>query len=161
MSTSQLDASQLRGVYGRFATGIALVAAHVNGRPVGMLTNSFSSVSLDPPLVALSFARTSTTWPQLRLAPQWGISVLGQHHSEDMDRLSRPSSERFNGLDWTADDKGAVLLDRAVATLDVRLHAELDGGDHMLTLLRVTETHVSADEDPLVFYASQRRRLAN
>ncbi|MEU9352404.1 flavin reductase family protein [Streptomyces griseoloalbus] len=52
-------------------------------------------------------------------------------------------------------------LDQAVATLDVRLHAELDGGDHVLTLLRVTETHVSADEDPLVFYASRRCRLAN
>lgn len=86
--------------------------------------------------------------------------VLRQHHSEDMRRLSRPSSERFDGLDWTANDEGAVFLERPIAKLGVRVHAEVDGGDHVLTLLRVADAHVSADEDPLVFFASRRRRLA-
>ncbi|GAA5122660.1 flavin reductase family protein [Alloalcanivorax gelatiniphagus] len=160
MSTPVLNAIDLRRVYGRFATGVTLVAAQIDGRPVGMLTNSFSSISLDPPLVALSFARTSTTWPQLHLAPHWGISVLGQHHSDDMTRLSRPSADRFDGLDWTANDDGAIFLDRAVATLHVHMHAEFDAGDHVLTLLRVADAHVHATEDPLIFYASGRRRLA-
>lgn len=159
-SGTDLEARQLRDVFGRFATGVALVGAHVQGRPVGILTNSFTSISLDPPLVALSFARTSTSWPLLQHASQWGISVLGQHQEQDMAHLTRPAMNRFDGLDWRADEEGALFLGRAIATISVRPQQEIDAGDHILTLLRVTAAHTHGVENPLIFHRSQTRRLA-
>ncbi|MEU4563452.1 flavin reductase family protein [Actinoplanes sp. NPDC023936] len=148
-------APELRYAFAGFATGITLVAALVDGQPVGMLANSFSSISLNPPLAALSFARTSTTWPVLRRAPQWGISVLGAHHRADVARLSRPGAERFDGVSWEATGHGAVFLDRAPTTFRVGVATEVDAGDHVLTLLRVHALSRSADGVPLIFYDSR------
>jgi flavin reductase (DIM6/NTAB) family NADH-FMN oxidoreductase RutF len=150
---------ELRHAFAGFATGITLVAALVDGRPVGMLANSFSSISLDPPLAALSFARTSTTWQILRQAPQWGISVLGQHHQADIAQLSRPAAARFDGLTWNATDHGAVLLDQATTVFHVSLDAEVDAGDHVLTLLRIHTLHRSPDGAPLIFYGNRLHGL--
>jgi flavin reductase (DIM6/NTAB) family NADH-FMN oxidoreductase RutF len=150
---------ELRYAFAGFATGITLVAALVDGRPVGMLANSFSSISLDPPLAALSFARTSTTWQILRQAPQWGISVLAEHHQADMARLSRPATARFDGVTWTATDHGAVFLDQAATAFRVSLDTEVDAGDHVLTLLRIHALHRSPDGAPLVFYGNRLHSL--
>lgn len=76
-ATASPTPDAMRHALSAFPTGIAVVAAQVQGRTVGLLASSFSSVSLDPPLVSLAFARTSTTWPVLRQADRWGISVLG------------------------------------------------------------------------------------
>ncbi|MEV4351955.1 flavin reductase family protein [Actinoplanes sp. NPDC049596] len=152
-------AQQLRQAFAGFPTGITVVAALVDGRPVGMLANSFSSVSLDPPLAALSFARTSTTWPLLRRSPQWGVSVLDEHHKDDFARLSRPAATRFDGVDWSATDRGAVLLDRVTTAFQVSIQTEVDAGDHMLTLLRVHSLHRSPAHTPLIFYGNQLHSL--
>ncbi|KUL30879.1 hypothetical protein ADL15_23260 [Actinoplanes awajinensis subsp. mycoplanecinus] len=149
----------MRHAFAGFATGITVVAALVDGRPVGMLANSFSSVSLDPPLAALSFARTSTTWPRLRRVPQWGISVLGEHHKADLARLSRPASARFDGVTWKTTDHGAVFLDQVTTAFQVSIQTEVDAGDHVLTLLRIHALHRSPTAAPLIFYSNQLHGL--
>ncbi|WP_229070151.1 flavin reductase family protein [Actinoplanes sp. DH11] len=154
-----LPPDELRYAFAGFATGVTLVAALVDGRPTGMLANSFTSVSLDPPLAALSFARSSTTWPALRRAPQWGISVLGEHHRADLAALSRPAGVRFDGVTWNATDHGAVFADRPAAAFRVTVETEVDAGDHVLTLLRVHALHRSADAAPLVFHGNGLHRL--
>ncbi|GAA4953587.1 flavin reductase family protein [Actinoplanes utahensis] len=151
-------ARELRHAFAGFATGITVVAALVDGRPTGMPANSFSSISLDPPLAALSFARTSTTWPLLRRAPQWGISVLGEHHKADLARLSRPAAERFDGVSWVS-SHGAVFLEHARTTFRVGVAAEVDAGDHVLTLLRIHALRRSTDGGPLIFYNNRLHGL--
>ncbi|MFJ8001279.1 flavin reductase family protein [Streptomyces sp. NPDC096310] len=150
----------MRWALGAFPTGITVVSALIDGKPVGLTANSFTSVSLEPPLVSVNIMRTSTTWPLLRRAEHWGISVLGDHQAAQVTLLSRPASERFNGIDWEAGDDGSVLLPGANATFRVSVESELEAGDHILLLLRVLDLDRAPAGDPLVFHGSQIRHLA-
>ncbi|MBF4567210.1 flavin reductase family protein [Plantibacter sp. VKM Ac-2880] len=144
-----------------FPTGIAVVAAHVEGRVVGMPANSLVSVSLDPPLVSISFARTSTTWPALRRAPHWGISILEEGQEPVLQRLRRSADERFDDIDLDIGDDGQVLLQGSLATLTGTRYAEVDAGDHVLTLLDVRQLDRGTASRPLVFFDSTIHQLAH
>lgn len=144
-----------------FPTGIAVVAAEVDGKIVGISANSFTSVSLDPPLVSISFAHTSTSWPALRRAQQWGISILGEDAHEVLTSLRRPAAERFDGIDIDTSPEGAVFVTGALATLSVELDTEVDAGDHVLTLLRVLDLTRDEGQLPLVFFGGGTRRLSH
>jgi flavin reductase (DIM6/NTAB) family NADH-FMN oxidoreductase RutF len=143
-----------------YPTGVVLVAATHAGKAVGMLANSFTSVSLDPPLVSLAFARTSTTWPLLQHAERWGISVLSQQHSACLPLLTRAADVRFDGI-TTIERHGGLVLPDASVTLTVTRHAEIDAGDHVLTLLRVLDLHRDMDAPSLVLYDRAARRIAS
>lgn len=149
----------MRHALAGYPTGIAVVTAEIDGRPVGMLANSFTSISLAPPLVSVAFAHTSTTWPALRRAPAWGISVLGNRDAELVRTLSRPGEHRFDGVEMVREGDGALVLPQAVAALTVTLHTEIDAGDHILTLLRVHTARRDIQHDPLIFYDSSVRQL--
>jgi flavin reductase (DIM6/NTAB) family NADH-FMN oxidoreductase RutF len=156
--TAALDQGQLRRVFAAFPTGIAAVAAVVDGEPAGLAASSFVSVSLDPPLVSVCIAHTSTTWPVLRGAERLGISVLGGHQERASRQLSSRAGERFAGLDWRATADGAVLLCEASAWLECSLEQEIPAGDHNIVLLRVHDLDAS-EVMPLVFHASSYRQL--
>lgn len=127
---------------------------------VGLAANSFTSVSLDPPLVSLSFAHSSTSWPALRRAPRWGLSVLSEEQEHVLQELRRPAERRFDRLDMHV-DAGAAFVDGALARLTVELDSEIEAGDHMLTLLRVIALDRDLHQRPLVFYGSGAHRLAH
>jgi len=150
---------ELRHVLAGVPTGIIVVAAQVDDRIVGLPANSFTSVSLEPPLVSISFAHTSTTWPLLRRATRWGISVLGESQTEVLDALRQPAHERFNHLDMKV-QSGAAWVNDALATLTVETEAEVQAGDHILTLLRVIDLSRDAEQRPLIYFASDTHRLA-
>jgi len=90
-----LEPTDLRRVFGAYPTGVTAVAALVDGIPVGITANSFTSVSLDPPIVSVCVAHTSTTWPVLRKATRLGISVLGAHQEGHGRALSERRGDRF------------------------------------------------------------------
>jgi flavin reductase (DIM6/NTAB) family NADH-FMN oxidoreductase RutF len=150
----------MRHVLAGFATGIAVVAAKIDGRVIGLSANSFTSVSLDPPLVSVSFSDTSTSWPQLRRTTRWGISVLGDTHTGLLRDLRRPSAERFAGIEMDVVGDAAFVRG-ALARLTVELAAEIPAGDHVLTLLRVLALHRDDAQRPLVFFGSGAHRLAD
>ena len=150
----------MRHALGGYATGIAVVAAEIEGTVVGLSANSFTSVSLTPALVSISFADTSTSWPQLREAPRWGISILGEGQAGVLQDLRRPAAVRFDGIGMDVVD-GAALIRGALATLTVELATEVPAGDHVLTLLRVLDLHRDDQQRPLVFFGSGTRRLAD
>lgn len=154
-SRTPLDAgARLRRAMAAYPTGIALVAAQAEHGPVGMLMNSLTSVSLEPPLVSLAFSTTSPTWQLLDPLPVWGISILGGTQGlHETTQLSRPGTSRFDGLDLTVTADGAVLLPDAVATFVVRRHRDLEAGDHMLALLEVLDSH-RGDGTALLFHDS-------
>ena len=158
--TERVTPLGMRHALAGFPTGIAVVAAEVDGGVVGLSANSFTSVSLDPPLVSVSFAHSSTSWPQLRPAARWGISVLGERHADTVHDLRRPSRERFEGIDMDV-VAGAAFVRGALATLTVELATELPAGDHVLTLLRVLDLSRDAAQRPLVFFGSGAHRLAD
>lgn len=153
------DSTYLRRVFGTYPTGVAAIAALVDGQPVGMAISSFTSVSLRPPLVSVCVAHTSTTWPLLSRATRVGVNVLSaeQHHAGR--QLSSRHGDRFQGLSWRVTGLGAVLLDGANAWLECSIDQSLRAGDHDIVILRVHELEADHDRKPLVFHASQFCRL--
>ncbi|WP_206515895.1 flavin reductase family protein [Nocardioides pantholopis] len=164
LTTNQdLDPARLREAFGIFPSGVVAVAAEVQGRLVGLAASSFTSVSLDPPLVSFSVANTSKTWPDLRRAAHLGLSVLADHHGQACRQLAGPVAERFAGLDVTRTEDGAVTLDDALVRYDTSIHEEVVAGDHTIVLLRLHGVqHRSEHTDaslPLVFHRSGFGRL--
>ncbi|WP_327674799.1 flavin reductase family protein [Kitasatospora sp. NBC_00458] len=154
------DPLALRRVYGAFPTGVTALAALVDGEPVGMTASSFVTVSLDPPLVSVCAALTSSTWPRLRRAARLGVSVLGGGQEGVCRQLAARGVERFAGLDWHRTGEGAVLLDGSCAWFDCSVEREVAAGDHRIVLLRVHGLGGDPQAPPLVFHGSRYRRLA-
>ena len=151
---------QMRRTLAGFSTGLSVVAAEVDGQIVGMAANSLVSVSLDPPLVSLSFAHSSTTWPVLRRAERWGISVLGAGQEEVLSSLRRPAAARFDGIQMEVRGQAALIAD-ALATIEVVPRTAVEAGDHTVMLLEVVALDRDEDREPLVFFDSRVRRLAS
>jgi flavin reductase (DIM6/NTAB) family NADH-FMN oxidoreductase RutF len=160
MTACALEATDLRRVFGAFPTGVTAVAALIGGGPAGITANSFTSVSLDPPIVSVCVAHTSTTWPVLRTAARLGISVLGAHQERHGRALSERCGDRFGAVGWRATADGAVLLEDASAWLDCSIDREIRVGDHDLILLRVHALDADPEVPPLVFHGSRYRRLS-
>ncbi|MEV4671366.1 MULTISPECIES: flavin reductase family protein [Actinomadura] len=156
MTMTEID---LRRVYGAYPTGVAAVAGLVGGRPVGMAASSFVPVSLDPPLVSVCMAHSSTTWPLLRDLPHIGISVLGAHQEEAARRLGARGGDRFAGIAWRSTPDGCVLIEGAAAWYDCAVEHRVRSGDHDIVVLRVHDLDAAAEIPPLVFHASRFRRL--
>ena len=151
--------TELRRVFGAFPTGVTAIAALVDGRPVGIAASSFTSVSLDPPLVSVCVAHTSSTWPALRGSARLGVSVLGAHQEQACRQLAGRGGDRFASLDWHSTPDGAVLVEDASAWLDCSVEQLIRAGDHDIVLLRVHESDADPAVPPLVFHASGFRRL--
>ena len=160
VSTLVGDPQRLRQVFGAHPTGVAAVAAVVDGALVGIAASSFTSVSLDPPLVSICIAHTSSTWPVLRRGTRLGVSILSADQERAGRQLAGASASRFDDLAWRATDDGAVLLDGAAGWFDTSIEKDIRAGDHDIVLLRVHDLDADHDVTPLIFHASQFRRLA-
>lgn len=155
-----LDPATLRRVLGAFPTGVTALAALVDGVPVGMTASSFTSVSLDPPLVSICVASVSKTWSLLRQASRVGVSVLSHRQEAASRRLAARGVDRFAELPWHATDDGAVLLEDASAWFDCEIEREIRAGDHEIVLLAVRRLGTDPRRPPLVFHGSRYRQLA-
>ena len=158
LSTNQdLDPARLRSAFGIFPTGVVAVAAEVDGRPVGLAASSFTSVSLDPPLVSVNLAVDSKTWPDLRRAAHLGVTILADHHAGVCRQLAGPVDQRFDGLAYAVSEHGALTLDDGLGRFDCTVFQEVQAGDHVLVLLElhhVEQVDHAAAGAPLVFHRS-------
>jgi len=128
------DGKALRRTLGQFATGVTVVtAAHpATGEIVGMTANSFSSVSLDPPLVLWSIVREAKSLPVFLEATHFAINILSEQQLDHSNRFSRPGSDKFAGIAWHPGLGGAPVLAGTAAVFECARHAEHDGGDHII-----------------------------
>lgn len=167
-TNQDLDPARLREAFGVFPSGVVAVAAEVDGVPVGLAASSFTSVSLDPPLVQFSIANTSKTWPDLRRADRLGVTILAHHHGEVCRRLAGPVEQRFEGVDHATTDEGAVLLGEGLARFDCSIYREVAAGDHTIVLLLLhavdsVDPALASESgaSPLVFHRSGFGRLSD
>jgi flavin reductase (DIM6/NTAB) family NADH-FMN oxidoreductase RutF len=158
--SEQIDSRMLRDAFGAFPTGVVAVAAQVDGRLVGLAASSFTSVSLDPPLVSFSVAKGSTTWPELRRAERLGVTVLAEDHGALCRQLAGPAQERFTSVAFEITDSGAVMLTEGIAQYDCTVREELEAGDHVIVLLQLHAVVVHSRGQPLIFHRSEFVRLA-
>jgi flavin reductase (DIM6/NTAB) family NADH-FMN oxidoreductase RutF len=158
-AAGDLTPDVLKGAFATFPSGITAVAAIRDGRPRGLAASSFTSVSLDPPLVSVCIARTSTTWPALRTAPRLGLSVLAQEHGRVARSLAARGIDRFADVSWECTPQGAVFVDGSALWLDCTRYDELPAGDHEIVLLCVQQLWTYPEVSPLVFHGSKFRQL--
>jgi flavin reductase (DIM6/NTAB) family NADH-FMN oxidoreductase RutF len=141
-----------RDVMGRFATGIVVATGVLDGVPAGFAAQSFLSLSLDPPLVALSPARTSTSWPKLRDSGSFCINILAADQKPICDTFAQSGIEKFSEFEWHPGVTGSPVLAGVLAYIDCDLEAEYDAGDHTIAIGRVRDLAiVEPDGEPLLF----------
>lgn len=161
LATNQdLDPQRLREAFGVFPSGVVALAAEVDDRLVGLAASSFTSVSLEPPLVSFSVARTSKTWPLLRSADHLGVTILAGHHGDVCRQLAGPVDHRFDDLEVTVTDDGAATLDEGLAMFDCSIYREVEAGDHMIVILQLHAVEHADTSLPLVFHRSGFGRMA-
>lgn len=153
------DPDELRRAFAHVPSGLAIVAALGPDGPIGLLVASFTSVSLTPPLASVNIGHSSTTLPQLRDQPHWGISILGEDQESITERFRRPAHERFAGLGWSSTIDGAVHLHGAAAGFTTRLDRLIPAGDHSIAILEVADHFATLESTPLVFHRSRLRRI--
>ena len=151
--------TSFRDALARFATGVAFVTAAPDAEPAGLIINSFTSVSLEPPLVSFYLSRSSLTGSRIRRAARFAVNVLGRQHEHFVACASLPGADRFTGLDWEPGRGGAPLLTDALATLECEIVAEHPTGDHWIVIGQVDNVHLSPNKDPIVFFAAAFRHL--
>lgn len=149
----EFDARLFRTALGQFCTGVVIATGAVEGEPAGFAAQSFTSVSLDPPLIALCPAKTSTSWPRLRESGSFCINVLGAHQRAVCDLFARSGIDKFDGLDWRPGITGSPVLADVVAYVECDLETEHDAGDHTIAIGRVRAIEVvDATAAPLLFF---------
>ncbi len=150
-ASESFDARQLRNVLGRFFTGVTVVTTvDESGKSLGVTANSFTSVSLDPPLILWNQAVASPSHPVFRSADRFAINILAEDQVSVSQRFARPSPNRFEGLPVTSGLGGIPLIDGCCAVLECRKIATHAGGDHAVFIGQVERVR-SNDRRPLIF----------
>lgn len=148
------DFRAFRRALGQFATGVTVIATSAGDEMVGMAANSFSTVSLDPPLVLWSIRKESKSVPAFLNNGHFSINVLGEDQMELSALFGRPQPDQFGQAKWSAGNHGDPLLEGAIAHFECVREAVVDGGDHHILIGRV-ERYARFEGAPLLFAQGQ------
>jgi 3-hydroxy-9,10-secoandrosta-1,3,5(10)-triene-9,17-dione monooxygenase reductase component len=146
------DAATYRTVLGHFATGVTVITALDGEEPVGMACNSFTSVSLEPPLVLFCAAASSSTWPRIQRAGKWAANFLDEDGEEVCRVFAQKGADRFAHINYSIGRSGAPILRDSLAFVDCETIEEHDAGDHTIVIGKVLELGYASDSKPLIFY---------
>ena len=146
-----IDAMDLRRALGAFATGVTVVTTvDSEGTPRGFTANSFTSVSLDPPLILVCLAKRAASCPIFQEAQSFAVNILSEDQKAVSAAFSSPTADRFATVDWSARVTGCPILADVVAWLDCRMQDVIDAGDHYILIGRVVDYDYAA-ASPLGF----------
>ncbi|SEL27760.1 NADH-FMN oxidoreductase RutF, flavin reductase (DIM6/NTAB) family [Roseovarius nanhaiticus] len=138
------DTRALRDAFGRFATGVTVMTTREgDGTPRGFTANSFSSVSLDPPLVLVCIGNNAHSGPAFRAAPHFAVNVLADAQRDVAKLFASRSEDRFDRTEWHAGPHDLPLLPGSLATLICAQHKLVEAGDHVVLIGEVLETQIS------------------
>ena len=155
-----VTSEEFRRACGRFATGVTIASVlDERGTPHGLTVNSFSSVSLHPPLILICLGHAVTVMEAFRAARYFGISVLTEQQRDLSDHFARKGHDRFDGTAWHAGVTGVPLLDHALAEIECETTHRFTAGDHDILVGEMVRAEV-AEGKPLLYYASRYRHLA-
>lgn len=132
------DPRALRDAFGAFLTGVTVVTTfNEEGAPIGFTANSFTSVSLDPPLLLVCLAKTSRNYAALTGATGFGVNILSEGQKDISNTFARPVEDRFASVDWQKGPHGAPVFSDVAAWFDCAKHELVDAGDHVILIGRV------------------------
>ncbi len=144
------DPLQLRKVFGKFATGVTVVTTNNGGRPVGITCNSFSSVSLDPPLLLWSLRKANYSYADFVKARHFAVNILASDQIELSSRFAKSGSDKFAGISFARGHDNVPILRNTTATFQCRVDVIREAGDHVVIIGRVIAFN-STERAPLIF----------
>ena len=154
------SAALFRLACGRFATGIAVLTTRAAaGDPHGLTINSFSSISLDPPLVMVSIAHDCTILEHFGASGFYAVNILREEQIDLSVRFAELPEGRFTGVSWRSGALGAPVIDDVLAVLECRTVQSVDIGDHRVLIGQVVDAQIN-DGRPLIFFESGYTRLS-
>jgi len=153
LKLAEVSARDFRSALGTFATGVTIVTCPgaEPGSYMGLTANSFTSVSLDPPLVLFSVARQSRSLAALQVAKHFAVNVLSRHQLELCRRFARPASNKWEGIGFELWDHDCPIFPGSVASFECGMQTCHEGGDHVIVLGRVEHMATDHAADPLLF----------
>lgn len=153
MSAVTIESARFRQVLGSYPTGVSVItAASADGAPVGMVVGTFTSVSLDPPLVGFLPDKKSTSWPLIEAAGKFCVNILGSNQQELCRKVSGKGPDKFAEVEWSRSVHGLPILADTIATIECALHSVTEAGDHWFVLGAVLAMDVTRDDDPMLFH---------
>lgn len=153
MSEISIDPAAFRQVLGSYPTGVcAITALGIDSEPVGMVVGTFTSVSLDPPLVGFLPDKSSSTWPQIEAAGRFCVNVLGSDQLQVCRQVAAKGANKFAGLDIVISDHNLPVIAGSIARIECSIRSVTEAGDHWFVLGNVLHMEVSRDEDPMLFH---------
>jgi flavin reductase (DIM6/NTAB) family NADH-FMN oxidoreductase RutF len=154
------DARTLRDALGCFATGVTVVTClKSDGKPAGLTVNSFTSVSLEPPLLLVCLHKMAASAPALTEASHFAINVLQTGQQPASIRFATRDEDRFGTTPWSCGEAGAPILKDSLGVFECERFAVYDGGDHHILVGQVVKASFDAGLDPLLFFRGSYRRL--
>ena len=154
------DPRTLRDALGCFATGVTVVTClNPDGDPAGLTVNSFTSVSLDPPLLLVCLAKDAASAGALVAAPNFAVNVLQTGQQPASIRFSTRHEDRFGATPWACGEAGAPILKDSLGVFECARHAVHDGGDHHILIGQVVKASFDGGLDPLLYFRGKYRRL--
>ena len=155
-----LDGRELRNALGRFATGVCVITTvDKSGNALGITANSFSSVSLDPPLVLWNLQNGSDIFEAFACPDRFAINVLASEQLDLSNQYARKGDHLLSPAHFRPGRNGAPILRNALVSFECALHATHDGGDHVIIVGRVLDVSARPDGDPLLFFSGAYRQL--
>lgn len=153
MTAISIDPAIFRRVLGSYPTGVSVVTAlDDQGEPLGMVVGSFTSVSLDPPLVGFFPDHKSSTWPLIEAAGRFCVNILGSDQQAVCRQMAAKGAERFAGMDIVISEHGLPVIANSIARIECTIHSVTEAGDHWFVLGNVLHLETTRDEDPMLFH---------
>ena len=155
-----IDHAAYRQVLGHYPTGVCAITSVLGGRPIGMVVGSFTSASLDPPLVGFLPDRKSNSWAEIRSSGRFCVNVLSHDQVAICKALAtKGAAHKFHELRYQLSGSGLPVFPEACAWIDCKLHAVHEAGDHDIALGAVLSLHAEPDRQPMLFYRGGYKRL--
>jgi len=149
---STFDAAKYRQVLGHFPTGVTVVTAMHEGKPIGMAIGSFTSLSLDPPAVLFCPGNSSLSWPKIESHGSFCVNILADDQ-EDISRVfASKADDKFAEIGWKHSGNNCPVIDGVLAFIDCTIETVIESGDHYIVVGRVGDLEVRHEGGPLIFF---------
>jgi flavin reductase (DIM6/NTAB) family NADH-FMN oxidoreductase RutF len=168
-STGSVDGAEFRRVLGHFATGVTVVTSSRGEDPLGLTCQAFTSLSLDPPLVAVAVSKASTSWSGIAASGTYCVNILASGQTDLARNFALSGGRKFDGIGWSWSEGHCPLIDHHLGYVECSITAIHDVGDHILAVGLVTSLGIGRDRapepdrgseiGPLLYYRSKFRDL--
>ena len=152
MSETTFDPAVFRKVLGSYPTGVCVITALDGDRPAGMGVGTFTSVSLDPPLVGFFPDKSSSSWPLIEQAGHFCVNVMGSDQQDVCRSVSAKGEAKFVGVEYSVSEHGLPVIANSIACIECKLYSVTEAGDHWFVLGQVLRMETVRDDDPMLFH---------